>query len=169
MLILSETPAGYVLWRVTNEGVLSKEDLCAEYPTADDAQKILTLHQFSPFESTTEAVESLAAIQNSQLSEPLTNFLKENIISQGIHEKLQVADAALSRIIKDELGIQCVAPAGQEIPEIFRLIRSNLQDMLPTISEETYKTLELGISHSLATKTLKFSPSKVDSDRKSVV
>ncbi|OHT13252.1 SnoRNA binding domain containing protein [Tritrichomonas foetus] len=164
MLILAETPVGYTLWRVTNEGVLDKniKDLCAKYPTPEDAQSVLELHSFSQFTNAEEAISSLSSIANSEMNESLSNFLQQNVISAGIKEKIQVADATLGRAI-ETLGIKCVSPAGQDVPEIFRLIKNNITSLLPGVDEETFRQLELGIAHGIASTTLKFSPSKVDS------
>ena len=162
MLILVPTPAGYSLWRVSNEKALKCDDLCAKYPTPDDAASILTLQDMRLFESTEQAVNALASLANSEVDETLANFLQENIVNQHIHETLQLADAGLARSIEN-LGIKCVAPAGKDIPEIFRLIRANFLELVPGIDENTMRALELGISHDIATKTLKFSPAKVDS------
>lgn len=162
MLVLAETPVGYTLWRVNNKSVLQDTDVCRTYPTLDDAQSVLSLHQYRLFANAQEAIESLAAAAKSEVCESLAEFLTENIVNAGIKEQLQVADASLARAI-EKLGISAVGPSGQRIPEIFRLIRQNITDMLPEVTEETFRSLELGIAHGIATKTLKFSPSKVDS------
>ncbi|KAH0786173.1 SnoRNA binding domain containing protein [Histomonas meleagridis] len=162
MLILAETPVGYTLWRVNNEAALHDTNLCQSYPTPDDALSVLSLHQFSLFENGSEAVESLTAIANSEMCKSLSDFLTENVINTGIKEQIQVADSKLAREI-EKLGIKTVAPSGTDVPEIFRLIRENITNLLPGVTEDTFRTLELGVAHGMATKTLKFSPSKVDS------
>nr|GMD89538.1 probable nucleolar protein 5-2 [Ipomoea batatas] len=44
MLVLFETPAGFALFKVLDEGKLSKvEDLWKEFSTADTARKVLLL------------------------------------------------------------------------------------------------------------------------------
>lgn len=163
MLVLFETAAGYSLWRVDNEGALSKEDLCSAYSNAKQASKIISLQAHSTFSKTSESVEAMQSLQNSEVHQTLNDFLKTNIVSKGIKEQLQVSDANLAHAIKDVLGIECVASSGQNVPEIFRLIRSQIENLLPAISEDACRSLELGVSHELSSKILKFSPSKVDS------
>ena len=163
MLILVETPLWYSLWKVNDEGVLEKPDLCSKYPTPEDAQKVLSLYQFTPFEDTQEALAATASISKSELHESLEKFLQENVISSGIKEKITVADQTLAHLIEQKLNIKCIAPSGQDVPEIFRLIRMNLEDLLSGVKPEDIRNVELGVSHGLATQTLKFSPSKVDS------
>ena len=162
MLILAETPVGYTLWRVTNEGALHDKDLCKTYSDPDSVSSVIELQSFSQFANAEEAISSLSSIANSELNESLTKFLTDNIISRGIKDRIQVADASLARAIEG-LGINCIGPQGQTLPEVFRLIRNNLSALLPGVDLETMRNLELGIAHGMATKTLKFSPSKVDS------
>ncbi|EAY11842.1 SnoRNA binding domain containing protein [Trichomonas vaginalis G3] len=163
MLVLFETAAGYTLWRVDNEGVLSKDDLCAAFSNPKQASKVVSLQAFEPFTKTSESVEAMQKLMNSEVDDSLSNFLKTNIVSKGIKDQLQVSDANLAHAIKDVLGIECVASSGQAVPEIFRLIRSQIEHLIPAVSEDTFRQLELGVSHELSSKILKFSPSKVDS------
>jgi len=163
MLILVETPAGYTLWKVNNEGALQEPDLCKKYPTPDDARKILSLQSFAPFENSKEALAASSAIAHSELNDELKTFIEENVVSSGIKEKLFVTDSALAHLIQEKLGVNCTAPSGQDVPEIFRLIKNNQEELLPSVDPESFRNIELSVSHGLATQTLKFSPSKVDS------
>ncbi|GFY90625.1 NOP56-like pre RNA processing ribonucleoprotein [Actinidia rufa] len=44
MLVLFETPAGFALFKVLDEGKLSKvEDLCKEFSSADSARQVISL------------------------------------------------------------------------------------------------------------------------------
>ena len=163
MLVLFETAAGYTLWRVNNTGILEKEDICSSFPNPEDAQKYLSLISFEPFTKTIESVEAMKSLQNSELTTSLNSFLKENILNVGIKEKLTVSDTNLARLIQESLGIECISSPNQKVPEIFRFIRQNLTNLIPSISPETFRALELGVSHELSAQVLKFSPSKVDS------
>lgn len=162
MLILVETPVGYSLWKVTDKGILNKDNLCEQYKTPEDVRSVLQLHSSSQFTNAEEAISSLQSIAHSQMNDSLERFLQENVISRNIKESIQVADSGLARAI-EPLGIKCVSPQGKDIPEIFRLIKNNIPALLPGIDEATYRQLELGVAHGISTKTLKYSPSKVDS------
>jgi nucleolar protein 58 len=163
MLVLFETAAGYTLWRVDNEGIITDKDLCSKYGTAKDASKVISFQAFQPFAKTAESVEALKSIREGNVEKVLEDFLKENIVSKGIHEKLQVSEASLAKSIKDNLGIECIGTKGEEPPEIFRLIRSQFENLIPSSSADTFRQIELGVSHELCSEVLKFSPSKVDS------
>ncbi|KAK8857799.1 Nucleolar protein 58 [Tritrichomonas musculus] len=162
MLILVETPVGYTLWNVKDKRILDKDDLCEEYQTPDQVQSVLQLKSLSKFANAEEAISSLKSTCNAELSQPLQKFLEENVISNGIKDSIQVADAGLARAISS-LGIKCISPQGKDIPEIFRLIKNNIPSLLPGIDDATYRQLELGVAHGISTEVLKFSPSKVDS------
>lgn len=163
MLILFETAAGYTLWRVTNEGILEKDDLCASFPTAKDAEKVLKYVAYRPFTKTSESVKAIQKLSDNNIDESLQQFLKENIIDKKLNEKLQVSNAKLASVIKENLGIHTIGSNDEKIPEIFRLIRSQLTELIPGVSTETFRQLELGVSHELSAQTFKFSPSKLDS------
>ena len=96
------------------------------------------------------------------MCQSLSDFLTENVVNTGIKEQIQVADTTRVRSI-EKLGINTVSPSGSDVPEIFRLIRDNITNLLPGVTEDTFRKLELGVAHGIATKTLKFSPTKVDS------
>lgn len=159
MLILFETPAGYTLWDVKDESVLQDENICQTYPTPSDAQKILHLHSFQPFTKTIESAEAIRALQQSQLHSSLKDFLQENVKNEILH----VADSNLARAIKSELNLNVDTQTTKQLPEIFRLIRFHFDSLIPQIEPELHRKLELGVVHEITEKTLKFSPSKIDS------
>ena len=57
MLVLFETPAGYAVFKLMDEGKLSKSDnLYEDFETLDKAKNVVKLKKFQKFEDTTEAL-----------------------------------------------------------------------------------------------------------------
>ena len=119
MLVLFETAAGYSLFRVDDEGILSENDLCSKYTTTEEVEKVLHYLDFKPFEKTIQSVEALKKIREGEVDPTLEEFLRKNIVSAGIKDKLQVSEATLAKSIQSQLGISCVSQPGQDVPEIF--------------------------------------------------
>ncbi|KAJ6883650.1 hypothetical protein NC652_030782 [Populus alba x Populus x berolinensis] len=176
MLLLFETPAGFALFKVLDEGKLSKvEDLGKEFSSPDSARKCLYLallglnltviwyqHQvvklkaFSKFENTSEALESVTKIIESSTSKGLRKFLRANCDG----ETLAVADSKLGNAIKDKLKIECVH--NNAVMELMRGVRSQLTELISGLATQDLAPMSLGLSHSLSRYKLKFSPDKVD-------
>ncbi|KAL8130485.1 hypothetical protein V2J09_019640 [Rumex salicifolius] len=157
MLVLFETPAGFALFKVLDEGKLSKvEDLWNEFTTADSARKIVKLKAFDKFENTAEALSAATLLIESKASKGLRKFLRSHC--QG--ETLAVADSKLGNAIKEKLQIDCVH--NNAVMELMRGVRNQLTELITGLASQDLAPMSLGLSHSLSRYKLKFSPDKVD-------
>ncbi|EEF49729.1 nucleolar protein nop56, putative [Ricinus communis] len=157
MLVLFETPAGFALFKVLDEGKLSKvEDLSKEFSTADSARKVVKLKAFSKFENTSEALEAATKIIEGTASKGLRKFLRAHCDG----EILGVADSKLGNAIKEKLKIECVH--SNAVMELMRGVRSQLTELISGLGVQDLAPMSLGLSHSLSRYKLKFSPDKVD-------
>ncbi|XP_050223822.1 probable nucleolar protein 5-1 [Mercurialis annua] len=157
MLVLFETPAGFALFKVLDEGKLSKvEDLSKEFATADSARKVVKLKAFSKFENTSEALEAATKIIEGTASKGLRKFLRGHCDG----EILAVADSKLGNAIKEKLKIDCVH--SNAVMELMRGVRSQLTELISGLGAQDLAPMSLGLSHSLSRYKLKFSPDKVD-------
>ncbi|XP_059652624.1 probable nucleolar protein 5-2 [Cornus florida] len=157
MLVLFETPAGFALFKVLDEGKLSKvEDLWKEFSTADTARQVVKLKAFSKFENTSEALSAATLLIDSKPSKGLRKFLRAHCDG----ETLAVADSKLGNAIKDKLKIECVH--NNTVMELMRGVRSQLTELISGLATQDLAPMSLGLSHSLSRYKLKFSPDKVD-------
>ncbi|KAG0568398.1 hypothetical protein KC19_6G016800 [Ceratodon purpureus] len=157
MLALFETPAGFALFKVLNEGKLdASEELYKEFETADAARKMVKLKAFDKFENTTDALNAASHLVDSKLPKGLRKFLKAQC--QG--ETLAIADSKLGKAISDKLEINCVNNAA--VAELMRGLRSQLSELISGLAGQDMAPMSLGLSHSLSRYKLKFSPDKVD-------
>lgn len=157
MLVLFETPAGFALFKVLNEGKLSKvEDLWKEFSTSDSARKVVKLKAFSKFENTSEALSAATLLIDSKPSKGLRKFLR--LHCEG--ETLAVADSKLGNAIKEKLQIDCVH--NNTVMELMRGLRNQLTELISGLGAQDLAPMSLGLSHSLSRYKLKFSPDKVD-------
>jgi nucleolar protein 58 len=161
MLLLMETPAGFGLFKLNNEGIIDTPDSVYDhFATAEKAQKAVSLEAFSKFKDTKAAMEAATDIIEGQVGKSLKKFLKKNIVDQGVQDKLAVFDKTLAASIKSKVGIECVWNAGAL--EVMRGIRFQLHELVEGLYEKETCAMTLGLSHSLARFKLKFSPDKVD-------
>ncbi|GFZ02832.1 NOP56-like pre RNA processing ribonucleoprotein [Actinidia rufa] len=157
MLVLFETPAGFALFKVLDEGKLSKvEDLWKEFSTADTARQVIKLKAFSKFENTSEALSAATLLIDSKPSKGLRKFLRAHCDG----ESLAVADSKLGNAIKEKLKIDCVH--NNAVMELMRGVRSQLTELISGLGAQDLAPMSLGLSHSLSRYKLKFSPDKVD-------
>ncbi|KAL2506118.1 putative nucleolar protein 5-1 [Abeliophyllum distichum] len=157
MLLLFETPAGFALFKVLDEGKLSKvEDLWKEFSTADSARQVVKLKAFSKFENTSEALSAATLLIDSKPSKGLRKFLRAHCES----DVLAVADSKLGNAIKEKLQIECVH--NNAVMELMRGVRSQLTELISGLASQDLAPMSLGLSHSLSRYKLKFSPDKVD-------
>jgi len=157
MLALFETPAGFALFKVLNEGKLDNaEDLWKEFETPETARKMVKLKAFDKFENTTDALNAASHLVDSKLPKGLRKFLKAQC--QG--ETLVIADSKLGKAISDKLEINCVNNAA--VAELMRGLRSQLSELITGLAGQDMAPMSLGLSHSLSRYKLKFSPDKVD-------
>ncbi|KAI5072327.1 hypothetical protein GOP47_0012433 [Adiantum capillus-veneris] len=157
MLVLFETPAGFALFKVLDEGKLDKvEDLWKEFETGESARKIVKLKAFSKFENTAEALGAATLLVDSKPSKSLRKFLKAEC--QG--DILAVADSKLGNTIKEKLQIDCIH--NNAVMEVMRGLRSQLSELISGLAGQDLGPMSLGLSHSLSRYKLKFSPDKVD-------
>lgn len=157
MLVLFETPAGFALFKVLDEGKLSKvEDLWKDFSSTDSARKVVKLKAFSKFENTSEALSAATLLLDSKPSKGLRKFLKAHCDG----ETLGVADSKLGNAIKEKLQIDCVH--NNAVMELMRGVRSQLSELISGLASQDLAPMSLGLSHSLSRYKLKFSPDKVD-------
>ncbi|KAG8379658.1 hypothetical protein BUALT_Bualt07G0112000 [Buddleja alternifolia] len=74
MLLLFETPEGFVVFKILDEGKLSKvEDLGKEFSTLDSPRQVVKLKAFSKFENTSEALSAAILLIESKPSKGNTS------------------------------------------------------------------------------------------------
>ena len=162
MLVLFESPAGYALFKVLDEGKLADvENIWKEFETPAKANKMLSLQGFQAFTGTKDALAATTAlIEGTTIDKSLKKFLKKQIVKKGLSDKLGVLDSKLGGLIKEKLSIKCVQTEATR--ELIRGVRSQMTNLVEQLSAEDTKTMALGLSHSLSRYKLKFSPDKVD-------
>ncbi|KAK3418461.1 probable nucleolar protein 5-2 [Eucalyptus grandis] len=157
MLVLFETPAGFALFKVLDEGKVSKvEDLWQEFSSAESAKKVVKLKAFSKFENTAEALSAATCLIESKPYKGLRKFLRAHCDG----ESLAVADSKLGNAIKEKLQIDCVH--NNAVMELMRGVRSQLTELISGLAVQDLAPMSLGLSHSLSRYKLKFSADKVD-------
>jgi len=166
MLVLFETPAGYSLFKVSDEKKLSKTDSEDIYDTffkdSKTASKNISLLSFQPFEDTADAVAAASSLLEGKVSKSLKSFLKKKL-KKAAASSLAVADKTLGGSIKDALSVKVVN--NDKTNEIFRGLRCYMDELFDTeggLSAEDLRAMQLGLSHSLSRYKLKFSADKVD-------
>jgi nucleolar protein 58 len=179
MHLLFETPAGYSLFKITDEKKLSKtseDDLHDKFfADASKAKKYVNLIHFEPFSDTADAVTAAAACIDGKVPKSLKSFLKKQLKKSGKGDSLAILDKNLVTGIKEAVpNLPCSLACDAKTHELFRGIRCYLDELMesdggddkeeggPAVSEGDLTAMRLGLSHSLSRYKLKFSSDKVD-------
>ncbi|TPX31733.1 hypothetical protein SmJEL517_g05004 [Synchytrium microbalum] len=161
MLVLYETPAGYALFRMADDGKLSNpDDIHKHFETPVKANETVKLKAFQKFDNTTDALSAVTALVEGKMSKNLKKFLSDELSDIDLKGTLAVGDPKLGGAIAKKLGIKVVSDS--TVNELFRGIRSQLNALVSGIAEADMNAMVLGLSHSLSRYKLKFSPDKVD-------
>ncbi|GAM26411.1 hypothetical protein SAMD00019534_095860 [Acytostelium subglobosum LB1] len=163
MLVLFETPAGYALFKVLDEGKIksSPSTIHQHFTTPEKASKIVSLKKFYKFDGTLDALESCTALAENTVPESLSNFLTKNIIKEKLTDMLAVCDTKFGNAIK-EAGLNIKIICDDTTQELIRGIRSQINSLVTGLSESDLNAMSIGLSHSYSRYKLKFSPDKVD-------
>ncbi|CAN6469374.1 unnamed protein product [Victoria cruziana] len=157
MLVLFETPTGFALFKVLDEGKLSQvEDLWKDFTAPESARKVVKLKAFQKFENVPDALSSATLLVDSKPSKALRKFLRANCVG----EQLAVADAKLGGIIKEKLEIECVHNSA--VMELMRGVRNQLNELIAGLDVQDFSRMSCGLARSLSRYKLKFSPDKLD-------
>jgi len=180
MLVLFETPAGYSLFKVSDEKKLKKTDAEDMYEnffsSSADATKFVNLVSFRPFADTADAVSAATACVEGKVSKGLKSFLKKELGSSKKSKKatdsLAVADKALAVSLNEKLmsSLNCSKVVHDaKTHELFRGIRQYMDELMEennvddiNVTGSDLRAMQLGLSHSLSRYKLKFSSDKVD-------
>lgn len=162
VLVLVETPAGYGLFRVEKPGLLNVDATTVynEFVSAEKAKEAVSLHAFAKFKATKDALADATALIESKIGKGLKKFLKKNVVSLGLNEKLVVADKALGVAIKKKFQLDILFTDNTH--EVIRGIREQMCELVAGLTEQDTKTMALSLSHTLNRFKLKFSADKVD-------
>ncbi|KAJ1974818.1 Nucleolar protein 58 [Dimargaris verticillata] len=162
MLVLYETPAGFALFKLLDDGKLANPDsLYKSFQTADAANGTVKLQAFHKFENTVDALSAVTALVEAKVPSSLQTFLTEAVSEkEWKKQKLVVADPKLGSALAQALNLNIVSDAS--VLELYRGIRSQLEAVLTGLSGNDIAAMSLGLSHSLSRYKLKFSPDKVD-------
>jgi len=160
VLCLFETPAGFALFNVLDEGCLddvnSTEKLQKAFSSPEGAKKLVSLKAFKKFDNTADALAAAAALVDSKLPKSLKKFLSKH----AAEDTVALADAKLGGIVKEKLNIPCIFSTA--VQELMRGVRGQLGELVAGLGQAGLAPMSLGLSHSLSRYKLKFSPDKVD-------
>merc|ERR1712225_87059 len=160
LFVLSETSAGFALFKARDKHILKKDDFSTIVETAEGLNELLKLKKFEKFDSAATALEEVAAITEGKVSPLLAQLLDS--LKDEKKASLAVADPKLGQAINKLPGLTLTPISDSTTNDIYRAIRDHLPSLIPGLAQEAISTMALGLSHSLSRHKLKFSPDKVD-------
>ncbi|KAF8863969.1 Nop domain-containing protein [Acephala macrosclerotiorum] len=160
LFVLTETSAGFALFKAKDKKILKKDDLSSDIVTSEGINELLKLKTFQKFDSAATALEEVAALVEGKVSPMLATLLDS--LKDEKKASLAVADPKLGAAINKLPGLTLTPISDTTTNEIYRAIRDHLPSLIPGLKQENISTMSLGLSHSLSRHKLKFSPDKVD-------
>ena len=162
MLVLFDTPAGFAIFKVLDEGKLKDVDnIHKHFADAESARSVVKLKAFHAFEDTKDAVAAATALVDGKIDDSLKKFVKKAIVKKNLtSELLGVADPKIGNKLKKKFNIQC--SNDEAVLEVLRGLRGQFANLADGIDQKTVDIKARALSHSLSRYKLKFSPEKVD-------
>lgn len=163
MFILSETPRGYGLLKITDQNALSSVDSVKElFQTPENAKKCIDLVEFRGFQNQKEAMEAclLGEEDKKKLTKPLKKILK-NHKDKLMGSVLIVENPKVGSIIHKKLSITCQADA--IALEVVRNIREHFTEFVCGLTKEEAAVSYRGLAHHFSRFKLQFDAEKEDS------
>ncbi|EGO56957.1 hypothetical protein NEUTE1DRAFT_65898 [Neurospora tetrasperma FGSC 2508] len=160
LFILTETSAGYGLFKAADKKLLSSDNLAERLNSVEKITKEIKYKEFAKFESAATALEEIAGVVEGKVTPKLNSLLAE--IGNEKKVTLAVAESKLGAAINKIPNLDIQPIADSTTTDLFRAIRQYLPELIPGMLPENFKEMSLGLSHSLSRHKLKFSPEKVD-------
>ncbi|PSN71921.1 Nop domain-containing protein [Corynespora cassiicola Philippines] len=157
LFILTETSAGYALFKAKDKKLLKGE---GDLSSVEGAVNALKLKKFAKFENAVTALDETAALTEGKVSKMLGNLLEE--LKDETKASLAVADPKLGQAIGQLPGLSLKPITDSSTQDVYRAIREHINSLIPGLAPQELDSTRLGLSHSLSRHKLKFSPEKVD-------
>lgn len=158
MFILTETSAGYALFKSKDKKLLGKGDELVK--DVSSVVEALKLKRFQKFENAVTALNEAAALTDGKVSPMLSNLLQE--LKDETKASLAVADPKLANSIAQVPGLSIKPISDSSTQDVYRAIREHMTSLIPDLIPAEMDSTRLGLAHSLSRHKLKFSPDKVD-------
>ena len=191
-LCAAQTPAGHALFKVLDEGAVTKadgKDLAANFETTEGANSMCAANSSrrwlffarrsaraaTPHAPLPRRVKLKAFHKFEDTTEALasTTALLESKLDKGLKSFLK--KSILKKGLKDELAVADSKVGGvikskmgipcihnDSIFELIRGVRNQITSLITGLNMADYQQMSLGLAHSLSRYKLKFSPDKVD-------
>ncbi|KAH7383765.1 hypothetical protein BKA66DRAFT_491748 [Pyrenochaeta sp. MPI-SDFR-AT-0127] len=158
LFILTETSAGYALFKSKDKKLLGKGDELVK--DVSSVVEALKLKRFQKFENAVTALNEAAALTDGKVSPMLSNLLQE--LKDETKASLAVADPKLANSIAQVPGLSIKPISDSSTQDVYRAIREHMTSLIPDLIPAEMDSTRLGLAHSLSRHKLKFSPDKVD-------
>lgn len=163
LYVLYEHATGYGLFYVQEV-----EDIGALLPTVERAvtdfslfASAVKLVAFSPFKSSTNALDNINAVSEGILHDDLKLFLDTNVPKNKKNNVLLgIGDTRISGTIQETTGIKCTA--SEAVAEIIRGLRVHFPKLVKGLSQQAEAKAQLGLGHSYCRAKVKFNVHRSD-------
>lgn len=160
LFILTETSAGYALFKATDKKLLKSDTLADDVSSVEGAVGALKLKKFLKFENAVTALNEAAALSEGKVTPMLSGLLDG--LKDETKSSLAVADPKLGNSITQIPGLSVKPVSDASTQHVFRAIREHMSSLIPDLIPAEADSTRLGLAHSLSRHKLKFSPDKVD-------
>jgi len=164
MFVLSESPAGYALLKVTDDAKFqSVESVNELFKTPDNAKKVLDLVEFQQFADMDQAMKAglLGEDSHKKILKPLKKIIKNNILKAKEEKSiLLLENPKVGSLLSKKFNITC--QANDVALEVVRNIREHLHGFVTDLDANETKIMHRGLAHHFSRFKLQFSAEKED-------
>lgn len=164
MFVLSESPAGYALLKITDEAKFQTVESVDElFNNPDAAKKALDVIDFKRFDDMDQAMKASLLGEDSQkkILKPLKKLIKNNILkAEGKSQVLLIENPKMGALLSKKFKITC--QADKVALEVVRNIREHLHEFVTNLDAKETKIMHRGLAHHFSRFKLQFSAEKED-------
>jgi len=164
MFVLSESPAGYALLKITDEAKFkSVESIDELFKTPEKAKKVLDLVEFHQFADMDQAMKAglLGEDSEKKILKPLKRIIKKHIVKAKEEKSiLLLENPKVGSLLSKKFSITC--QADNIALEVVRNIREHLNEFVTNLDSSETKIMHRGLAHHFSRFKLQFSAEKED-------
>jgi len=123
-------------------------------------KEVISLEGFFNFSNTDLALQEVRLLNESEMSDPLLQFLERTLPSKRSKLLLGVQDKNLGILIQKQLEIK--VSATEEVQEVMRGIRTHYNQFFSDLTPESISNAQLGLGHSFSRNKIMFDPNRQD-------
>ena len=173
LFLLFESASGFGLFEQIKGDEIEILNATRDITELSRFSQLVKLVSFIPFTSAESALEQINAVSEGEATPFLVDWLQTTLPNKAASKKVKkegkvgsaavslgVTDAKLGGVIKEVVGVDCVA--NDMVNELIRGIRQHITHFIKELTPADWTQAQLGLAHAYSRSKVKFNVHRVD-------